>query len=114
MKKGGSMYCTEWIKWLTEPDPSKFEERFTKWAKRTKGYDVMFFDRSSISVGTTTTVDEAKSIYQIELAQIIIEYLCINDDMCILRKVILKNETSGELIYEIPNRWDGVIPWYAY
>ena len=112
--KGGSMYCTEWITWLTEPNPSKFEERFIKWAKRSKGRDVMLFDRSSIVVGTTTKVEDEKSIYRIELTQIIIEYICINDDMCILRKVTWKDNKSEEPLYKIPKRWDGVIPWYAY
>lgn len=112
--KGGSMYCTEWITWLSEPNPSKFEERFIKWAKRTKGRDVMLFDRSSIEVGTTTKVEGENSIYRIELTQIIIEYICINNDMCILRTVFLKNEEEHQELYTIPNCWNGVIPWYAY
>lgn len=109
----GSMYCTEWITWLSEPNPQKFEERFIKWAKRTKGKDVMLFDQSTIVVGKRSRVDGEKSIYQIELAQIILEYICVNEDMCILRKVFYKNVKEKNL-YEIPSCWDGVIPWYAY
>ncbi|MBQ2917045.1 MAG: hypothetical protein IJE59_02580 [Clostridia bacterium] len=107
------MYCTEWITWLTEPDSKRFEERFIKWAQKTKGRDVMLFDRSSIVVGTTTSIEERNSIYRLELAQIIIEYICVNDEMCILRKVFWKNEKE-EILYTIPNSWNGVIPWYAY
>lgn len=108
------MYCTEWFPWLSESNSAKFEERFIKWAKRTKGRDVMLFDQSTIVVGTTTKVEDEKSIYRIELAQIIIEYICINDDMCILRKVFWKDKEEEEPLYEIPRSWDGIIPWYAY
>lgn len=108
------MYCTEWFPWLSERNPAKFEERFIHWAKRTKGIDVMLFDQSTIVIATPTKVDGEKNIYRIELTQIIIEYINVNNDMCVLRKVFWKNQETGEALYEIPKSWDGIIPWYAY
>ena len=108
------MYCTEWYPWLSEQNAAKFEERLIHWAKRTKGTDVMFFDKSTIVVGKATEVDSGKSIYRIELAQIIIEYICFNADMCILRKVFWKAQEKGDPLYELPNSWAGSIPHYAY
>lgn len=108
------MYCTEWITWLTEPDSKKIEERFIKWAKRSNGKDVMLFDRSSIGVGATIKVLTEPSVYQIKLEQIVLEYTCINGDMCILRKVLFQKQGEAEILYQIPNRWDGVVPYFAY
>lgn len=81
-------------------------ECLVAWAKTAKDSDVMLFDRSSIVVGTTTKVKDKKSIYRIELAQSIIEYIYIIDDICILSKVILKDGESENLRYEIPEFWN--------
>ena len=108
------MYCTEWYPWLSEQNAAKFEERFIHWAKRTKGTDVMFFDQNTIVIGKATEVDSGKNIYRIELTQIIVEYILLNGNMCVLRKVFLKDKKEEEPLYEIPKCWNGVIPWYAY
>lgn len=108
------MYCTEWYPWLSEQNPSEFEERLIKWAKRTKGTDVMLFDQDTIVVGKATEVDGWENIYRIELTRIIIEYICLNGNMCVLRKVFWKDQEKGEPLYELPNSWAGSIPHYAY
>lgn len=108
------MYSMEWYQWLSETDQEKFEDRLIRWTKECGKMAFMIFDKSILTVGMTMRIESIDSFYLVKLPRITVEYICINGDMCILRRVILKGENSEEVLYKIPDSWDGTTPWYAY
>ena len=108
------MYSMEWYWWLSEKDPQKFEQRLTKWAQKRENNEIMFFDKNTIKTGKTSKVEGTESLYVLELPNICVEYINFYGQMCILSKIIAKDNQNGDtIIYKMPEQWGGSVPWYA-
>ena len=104
------MFALEFFRNFSETDETKFEEQIVKWTRKYTPNPVLFFDRNYFKVGETIKVDNYT--YRVKLPRICIEYIAINEKMCILLKVT-QTDDNNKIIYQIPMTWNGISPWLA-
>lgn len=107
------MYSMEWYKWISEKDVERFQRWLIQWSKECGKGAVFLFDKSSLGVNTAYKIEGVDSFHVIKLPRILVEYICITGEMCILRRVILTDSEPEKVIYKIPDSWNGTSPWYA-
>lgn len=97
---------------------NKFEDNLIYWTQEVKKHfpkSVLLFDKNRLMVGETTNLEDDMRVYRVKLRRFTIEYICINGDMCIMKKVIrTDSEKKAEILYELPDRWSVTYLWYAY
>ena len=105
------MYNIFWFDDFSTDDLGKFKDNLTQWANRNGSNAVMLFDKQSLAKMIKHENHDSFSVHQIYLpGGIVIEFICISKDMCVLRKI-----TKGaETIYHIPESWKGCNLWYAF
>ena len=95
----------------------KFEEQMYMWAQyvgRLQYKAVKVFDRNRLLVGETTRANDAGNVYSVKISQLTIEYICISGDMCVFTKVSEVKDGVENVIYEIPDSWEGAHLWHSY
>ncbi len=90
----------------------KFEDRLIEWITTCSTKSVMLFDKSKLIFCKGAKVKGESSVYRIELTQIYVEYISINDDMCILRKVGENDGENNQILYQMPSNWERTCTCY--